>query len=147
MNKAINENTETTRKLQLREKRLEITRLNAIIAAHKAGDIDTKAKAVKYDKMIMSQMERNSKESGRQEVARKKAEGQEVKKREREIEAQSKKLKTKEVMKRSRASASLRWGHGENNEEAHEASAMKQTVSIFPRRFFPQLHLNLRRKS
>ena len=56
--------------------------MNAIIAGHKAGDIDTKAKAVKYDKMIMSQMERNSKESGRQEIARKKAEGQEVKKRE-----------------------------------------------------------------
>eukprot|EP00979_Chaetoceros_neogracilis_P006856 scaffold1392_cov269-Chaetoceros_neogracile.AAC.18 len=128
-NKTINANTDITHKIQLREKQIEITRLNDIIAAHKAGDIDTKAKSVKYDKMIMGQMERNSKESGRQDIARKKVEEQGAKKREKEIEAQSKKLKTKDVMKRSKAA--LRWEPGENNDEAHEASAMKETVSNF----------------
>ena len=34
-------------------------------------------------------------------------------------------------MKRSRASASIHWGHGENDKEADKASTMKETVSNF----------------
>ena len=79
----------------------------------------------------MRKLEREQKESGRQAMARNKANEQDTRKREKEIEAQCRKTKTTKALIRSSAALNLRWGHGENNEENDVASQMKQTVSGF----------------
>ena len=65
---------------QLIEKQLEIYCLKGSIAELKIGDKTTKEKAAKLYKILMRQLERDEKESCRQEMAHNKANEQDARK-------------------------------------------------------------------